>query len=823
MTRRLFPLFSQSSAALGGAVHPGGPVPGRNRTTSSAKAALLALVAALSLLSSIGASFAQVPAPVPALPDSERRTAYSITSSTCTCNVNFQLFGDTNDFQNWVEVFLNGTRVNFNDATFGWTITSPSGSLSSLARPITDAVLTFTNPQTGTVQIVGARRPRRTSQFQENSGVPTRNFNVVLSDIISQNREIWDKTNDMTGRGLFGLPGETLSPLPSAASRAGGILCFDGTGLIPQICAPLSGTGNVVGPNSATDGHLAVFNGPTGQIIRDGGAAPAPGYISALSAANVSGSAQGTTGSISASSPNLFTVSALDFKNGQGIRINHAGTASGLTAPTGLTVTPTGTTGATTYGYTVVAFTAAGGYGPAASGVGTASGNATLSATNYNALAWSAVSGAVGYAVYTNGSGGATPFTLLAFVSGTTFFDMGTTQFASQSVPDWMPAVAPTVAAANWLVTTIASGGGTTSLTMANAATTAATTQGIFHDDTVALQAALTSATSNNQSLNLGGGIYRISSALTGVGPLQIYANGPSVGLAPGTIVLTSPTQDGFDIVGNYIKIHDLNFIGGSGTSSGQIAGSLINFPSGSGADWIYNINSQFAFNGISSNSGGGPFYIYGNLLSGYGSLINLSNGGDSSYYANELAPISVPGATNGIGFFLGGDPGGARIWGNKINGGGNGYAVGIDVIITAADGDLMIFGNSIEQFNVAGIEVDRQGTPGFANININHNQMTGIGRAVYFPDTTNFIGQVNISDNVLDASGPSVIDFEALSSVMVGGNVLTGNGIGIRIGTASTKIMIGTNVFNAVAPQIQDASGVASYAAVTNTQPTYP
>lgn len=36
-----------------------------------------------------------------------------------------------------------------------------------------------------------------------------------------------------------------------------------------------AGLGNVVGPLSATDGHLAVFNGATGQIIKDGGVLPA--------------------------------------------------------------------------------------------------------------------------------------------------------------------------------------------------------------------------------------------------------------------------------------------------------------------------------------------------------------------------------------------------------------------------------------------------------------------------------------------------------------------------------------------------------------------
>jgi hypothetical protein len=230
---------------------------------------ILAGFAALSLFSTISAALAQ-PAPVPALPDTERRTSYSITANTCACAVNFALFGDSTDYANWVEVFLNGTRVNYNDATFGWTITSPSGSLSNLARPITDAVLTFSLPQTGTVQIVGARRPRRVSQYQEGGGVPTRNFNRDLTDIIAQNREIWDKTNDMTGRGLFSQPGNTMSPLPLPSVCANAFLSFDGTGLNP-LCQQILSSGSLATPGSTVNGDFVIWTGTNGKQLGDGG------------------------------------------------------------------------------------------------------------------------------------------------------------------------------------------------------------------------------------------------------------------------------------------------------------------------------------------------------------------------------------------------------------------------------------------------------------------------------------------------------------------------------------------------------------------------
>jgi hypothetical protein len=226
----------------------------------------LALIGFLFL---IAPAFAQVPAAVPALPDAERRTSYSITATNCSCAVNMALFGDGTDFANWVEVFINGVRYDFNDASRGWTITSPSGSLANLARPITNAVLTFNAVQTGTVQIVGARRPRRTAQFAENAGVPARNINQVVTDITATLREMWDKNNDMTGRGLFSQPGNTMGPMPLPAACSGKYLGFDVTGLIPQCNTGGPGSGNVVGPGSSTDGDFAVFSGASGAIVKD--------------------------------------------------------------------------------------------------------------------------------------------------------------------------------------------------------------------------------------------------------------------------------------------------------------------------------------------------------------------------------------------------------------------------------------------------------------------------------------------------------------------------------------------------------------------------
>jgi hypothetical protein len=64
------------------------------------------------------------------------------------------------------------------------------------------------------------------------------------------------------------------------------------------------------------------------------------------------------------------------------------------------TVTPNGTTGAATWTYLIVAKQADGTAAAAGTTGSTATGNATLTSSNYNALTWSAVTGATSYDIY---------------------------------------------------------------------------------------------------------------------------------------------------------------------------------------------------------------------------------------------------------------------------------------------------------------------------------------------------------------------------------------------------------------------------------------
>lgn len=231
---------------------------------------------------------------------------------------------------------------------------------------------------------------------------------------------------------------------------------------------------------------------------------------------NASGSSLTTTGTIGSGATALTLAGALDFENDNGITIFGAGPLATVQSPTGITPITVGTAGATSLTYRVAPIDALGGVGPAAAGVTINTANASLSMNNYVGLSWTApASGPApkAYAIYKNGA-----FAGIAS-NVTNFNDQGTVR----TRPSWCPATPPEAATSGALITSVVSGGGTTSLVLADPAGTAVSGATVQHDDTAALTSAFTAAMGTKR-LAFNGGIYRISSEIliTATGSLDI-------------------------------------------------------------------------------------------------------------------------------------------------------------------------------------------------------------------------------------------------------------------------------------------------------------
>jgi hypothetical protein len=533
-----------------------------------------------------------------------------------------------------------------------------------------------------------------------------------------------------------------------------------------------------------------------------------------------SGSAQTTTGTISAASNNLTLAAAIDFSNGQGIRVDHAGAAFAASPPTSATVTPTGTTGATSYAYTVASIDANGGVGAAIANFTTATGNATLSLTNYNALSWTAGAGAASYAVYGRVSGS---LTLLAITAGTTFNDYGSGTWPYNGPPSWLPTTPQGSALADWLVTTVASGGGTTSLVLSGTATTAATSKAVLHDDTASLQTAINAASAASVPLFLDCGSYYVTSEMTASNANGFGMSGCNQQDAK--IISQSPTQNVLVMTSssnfNIFEDFSINCLGGGIFAT---AGKALDFTAVETGNQFSRILTQACGFAISGPLAGPN--INNSYFSGSQALISITSPGDSTIQGNTLAPYSIPGYPAAEGIQLIGDPGGMRIINNKFNAGGGGYIYGIFVRVDISDGDFLVTGNSIEGVYSAGIYFDRSASAVFGNVVITGNQI-GTGGDNYdiefFPSTNGVYSSISITGNKLYAINDNII-MGGAKAFNISGNELGAAAIGINIAAAATQCGIGFNTFDTtVTTQITDSSAACTYAQVTSTKPTYP
>lgn len=188
-----------------------------------------------------------------------------------------------------------------------------------------------------------------------------------------------------------------------------------------------------------------------------------------------------TTAAVTLNSPQITVSSAGDFVNGQPITLYQAGIPSVLAAPTGLGVTQTGTPGTTSRTYAVIALDPNGGCSPASTQIVTSTSSATLSSTNYDVLTWTAVSGASEYGIYDLAVG------FLGLSQTTTFNNQG---YGAIGV-NYLPSAPPTSAIGATLYTTLVSGAGTTTWTLATSALSTVASAYVAHDDTNAVVNAL--------------------------------------------------------------------------------------------------------------------------------------------------------------------------------------------------------------------------------------------------------------------------------------------------------------------------------------------
>lgn len=530
-------------------------------------------------------------------------------------------------------------------------------------------------------------------------------------------------------------------------------------------------------------------------------------------APNLSNDAQDnktTTGTISLSTPTTLTLGAAeDFVTLQGIRINHAGATFTASAPSSCTATAHGGTG-TSYTYYASSYDGHGGVGARVSM--TVSGPASLTTSAYNAISCTVGSGSPGIVVWGGPTSGSQPLEVL--VAGGTYDDIGATwQFFGPQLPNWLPASAPTSALPDWLVTQITAGGGTTTLTIANAATNAVTGATVVHDDTVALQAGFTAACNANWPFHVPPGYFNITSHL--VWCVGSSTAGPSIigeGISSTIIAQASPNDDFIqDATAVGGSIHDLSFVSSDGGTTLQVGGAFINvLNTKSQTDDIYNIYGIYGYYGIEDNTSS---FNWSNMTLTAASVILYFPGriGDATISNNYLSPQSVPGATSAFGLYSpSGDPAGIKITSNKFLGTMN---QALYFAPTLQDGGLYINGNSFECLGSgvlascgAAISVNYNSALFGGLIVAGPGDITGFDTGIVTTSRTAWMSDVNIGHGMLFGGLTTGVAAGGVIVLQVNGAQFDGLTTAISTDSNTSVCTIGTNTYNAVTTKLSDA-----------------
>jgi hypothetical protein len=306
--------------------------------------------------------------------------------------------------------------------------------------------------------------------------------------------------------------------------------------------------------------------------------------------------------------------------------------------------------GSTTYTYQVAAIDSLNGESAASSASTVTSGPAVLSLNATETITWNCVSNALMYGIYGRSSGSVTflgmagPCTNSA--STKTFTDYGN----RLNTPYWLPTTVPSTGTAQFLVTSISSGAGTGTVVLANLATTRVTSNLVQHDDTVAINSALSAAAATQG----GGTVFFPANGAYNFGQLSLPATASNIIL------------DFAGILQPYSSI-TLNQVGYSlhGAAQGQFHAPFQRGPCGyiqSG-----NLNPIIRITGtvvgitlsnvcLGSGSGGNGVFGDGILVDSGPSNTTISSVSVGSFSTAVGSPLKLDTPSGGFGAFLDND-----------------------------------------------------------------------------------------------------------------------------------------------------------------------
>lgn len=255
-------------------------------------------------------------------------------------------------------------------------------------------------------------------------------------------------------------------------------------------------------------------------------------------------------------------------------------------------------------------------------------GGGTAYYFNANHLSWTPVTGATEYYIYGRVSGSLTligiskPQNVNQSIVDATWDDFGSPMMDGIPLPYFVPTTPSGTSLPHPLVTTIVSGAGTTSLTVANAATTPVTGATILFDNTPNIQTAVANVTASSL-LYFPSGTYVTNSYLSIPGSV-------SVNLAGGNLYL----NDTMDIAGGGTKLFGmLGSQGTNGTSFGWQTGGFITVARANPGLWVINGNTYIDGIGITGSGNAQVLLVMDGGSQSQVKETNLATGGGSGDY----------------------------------------------------------------------------------------------------------------------------------------------------------------------------------------------